>query len=261
MLPGWPGQLAEPADMRILIIEDDRKIADVLAQGLKEAGFETDIAYDGNVGLYVAQYAEHDLIILDVMLPHLDGWQLLETLRKSRQTPVLMLTARDGVDDRVRGLQMGADDYLVKPFALAELLARVQTVLRRGKTVPDSVLRVGDVEINVLNRSCTRGKRELVLTSKEFALLEFFMRRSGSPLSRQMIAREVWNIDFETDTNTVDVAVRRLRAKLETDSEAKLIHTVRGVGYVMDSRSDPLAMLRQTGRLRTIAAAPQRSAT
>jgi heavy metal response regulator len=238
--------------MRILIVEDDRKIADVLAQGLKEAGFEADVAYDGNVGLCVAEAGAHDLIVLDVMLPGIDGWQLLASLRESLHTPVLMLTARDGVEDRVRGLQMGADDYLVKPFALAELLARVQTILRRGKTIPDSVLRVGDVELDILRRSAVRGDRNLALTAKEFALLVLFMRRSGAPLSRAMIASEVWDIDFDTDTNTVDVAVRRLRSKLESEAEPKLIHTVRGIGYVMEARGGQLALLRQSGRLRTI---------
>jgi two-component system copper resistance phosphate regulon response regulator CusR len=147
---------------------------------------------------------------------------------------------------------MGADDYLVKPFALAELLARVQTILRRGKTIPDSVLRVGDVELDILRRSAVRGDRHLALTAKEFALLVLFMRRSGAPLSRAMIAREVWDIDFDTDTNTVDVAVRRLRSKLESEAEPKLIHTVRGIGYVMEARGGQLALLRQSGRLRTI---------
>lgn len=230
--------------MRILIIEDDHKIADVLAQGLRESAFEVDIAADGNIGLAAAQSGMHDLIVLDVMLPRKDGWQVLSALRTTLQTPVLMLTARDSVDDRVRGLRMGADDYMVKPFALAELLARVHTILRRGKAVPDAVLRAGDVELDMVRRAAARGGRDIGLTAKEFALLAMFMRRSGAPLSRAMIAREVWGIDFETDTNAVDVAVRRLRTKLEAEGEPKIIRTVRGIGYVLDAAGGAATRLR-----------------
>lgn len=219
--------------MRVLIIEDDLKIASVLEQALKEADFDVRIAHDGARGLAMARDETFDLAILDVMLPVMDGWQVMSTLRRGRALPVLMLTARDSVDDRVRGLTLGADDYLVKPFALPELLARVQSILRRGKVAADTTLRIDDLEVDLIRRRVTRAGKAITLSPKEFALLSLFMRRRGEQLTRGMIAREVWGIDFETDTNIVDVAVRRLRAKVESGAGAQLIRTVRGVGYGM----------------------------
>ena len=201
--------------MKILIIEDEVKTGDYLKQGLGEAGFVVDLARDGMDGLHLALSDSYDLVVLDVMLPTLDGWQVLEALRRAgKETPVLFLTARDQVRDRVKGLELGADDYLVKPFAFAELLARARSLLRR----------------RVL-----RGGRRIDLTAKEFGLLELLMRRQGEVLPRSLIASQVWDMNFDSDTNVIEVAVRRLRAKMDDDFEPKLIRTVRGMGYVLEA--------------------------
>jgi two-component system, OmpR family, copper resistance phosphate regulon response regulator CusR len=223
--------------MKLLIVEDEPKIGDYLRQGLTEAGFVTDLVRDGWDGLHQAAGGEYDLVILDVMLPGLSGWQVLEGLRRAGSpVPVLFLTARDQVDDRVKGLELGADDYLVKPFAFAELLARVRTLLRRGKAAPEPTqLRVADLEIDLLRRRVTRGGRRIDLTAKEFALLELFVRRRGEVLPRSLIASSVWDMNFDSDTNVIEVAVRRLRAKVDEGFEPKLIQTVRGMGYRLES--------------------------
>ncbi|THF64303.1 heavy metal response regulator transcription factor [Pseudothauera rhizosphaerae] len=222
--------------MKILIVEDEPKTGDYLRQGLAEAGFVVDLARDGLDGLHLALGGEYDLIVLDVMLPSLDGWGILQTLRRGgRETPVLFLTARDQVEDRVRGLELGADDYLVKPFAFSELLARVRTLLRRGRAREPEVLRAADLELDLLRRRVTRAGQRIDLTAKEFALLELLLRRQGEVLPRSLIASQVWDMNFDSDTNVIEVAVRRLRAKVDEPFEPKLIHTVRGMGYVLET--------------------------
>lgn len=221
--------------MRLLIVEDQAKTADYLRQGLTENGCVVDVANNGIDGQHLALTGEYDLIILDVMLPGLDGWQVLQAYRLSgKQTPVLMLTARDGVEDRVKGLDLGADDYLIKPFAFSELLARIRALRRRGKEVEPELLRVADLEVDLLRRRVTRAGRRIPLTAKEFVLLTLFVRRRGEVISRTSIAEQVWELTFDTDTNVVEVAVRRLRAKVDDPFEHKLIHTVRGMGYVLE---------------------------
>jgi two-component system copper resistance phosphate regulon response regulator CusR len=223
--------------MKILIVEDEARTGDYLRQGLTEAGFGVDLARDGIDGMHEALSGAHDLVVLDVNLPGLDGWQVLKALRAAgRDVPVLFLTARDQVEDRVRGLELGADDYLVKPFAFTELLARVRTLLRRGRPRETGTLALADLELDVLRRRATRGGRRIDLTAKEFALLELFLRRQGEVLSRTFIASQVWDMNFDSDTNVVEVAIRRLRAKVDDDFGDKLIHTVRGMGYVMEVR-------------------------
>lgn len=224
--------------MHALIIEDDRTTAAILAQGLNEAGFGVDVEHDGTAGLHAAQTGDHQVILLDIMVPRLDGWHILKSLRRTKTTPVIVLTGRGAVEDRIRGLQAGADDYVVKPFALPEVLARVDSIVRRSKAAPTHLLRVADLELDPIQRSATRGSERIRLTAKEFALLHLFMRRHGVTLSRAMIAREVWGIDFETDTNVVEVAVRRLRSKVDDAFQDKLVHTVTGVGYVMEARTE-----------------------
>ena len=223
--------------MKILVVEDEPKTGDYLRQGLTEAGLVTDLARDGWEGLSLAREAAYDLIILDVMLPGLDGWALLRELRAAGKTvPVLFLTARDQVEDRVKGLELGADDYLVKPFAFAELLARVRTLLRRGCAAAEpTVLTAADLELDLLRRRARRGGRAIDLTAKEFALLELFMRRQGEVLPRGLIASLVWDMNFDSDTNVIDVAVRRLRVKVDEGFDSKLIRTVRGMGYVLEA--------------------------
>lgn len=221
--------------MKILIVEDEPKTGDYLRQGLAEAGFVVDLARDGLDGLHLALSADYDLVVLDVMLPSLDGWGVLQTVRRQgREMPVLFLTARDQVEDRVRGLELGADDYLVKPFAFSELLARVRTLLRRGKTKEPEVLRAADLELDLLRRRVFRGGVRIDLTAKEFALLELLLRRQGEVLPRSLIASQVWDMNFDSDTNVIEVAVRRLRAKVDEPFEPRLIRTVRGMGYVLD---------------------------
>jgi len=222
--------------MKILVVEDEPKTGDYLKQGLEEAGFVVDLARNGEDGLHLAETAAHDLLILDVMLPGMDGWQVLRNLRKAgKDTSVLFLTARDDVDDRVKGLELGADDYLVKPFAFSELLARVRTLLRRGTRGKDAdSIRIADLELDLMRRRVVRGGKRIDLTSKEFALLELLLRRQGEVLPRSLIASQVWDMNFDSDTNVIEVAIRRLRAKVDDDFQPKLIHTVRGMGYVLE---------------------------
>ena len=226
--------------MKILIVEDEPKTAAYLKKGLEENGYVADVAGDGETGSYMARQGGYELVILDVMLPGQDGWSVLRDLRQRRNpVPVLFLTARDGVPDRVRGLELGADDYLIKPFAFSELLARLRTILRRGNGSPrqDTVHRVADLEIDAERHKAIRRGRLLELTPKEFLLLSLLARRAGDVLSRTLIAEQVWDINFDTGTNVVDVHVRRLRSKVDDPFEAKLIHTVRGIGYVLEDRS------------------------
>ena len=222
--------------MKLLVVEDETKTGDYLRQGLIEAGFVVDLARDGLDGLHLAQSGDYALIILDVMLPKLNGWQILAELREAAcETPVLFLTARDQVEDRVKGLELGADDYLIKPFAFSELLARVRTLLRRGSRVIESVqMRIADLELDLMRRRVTRGGQRIDLTSKEFALLELFMRRQGEVLPRSLIASQIWDMNFDSDTNVIEVAIRRLRAKVDDGFDQKLIKTVRGIGYVLE---------------------------
>jgi len=222
--------------MKILIVEDEQKTGDYLKQGLSEAGFVADLARDGIDGLHLALTDDYDLVVLDVMLPRLDGWQVLREIRhKGKHLPVLFLTARDQVEDRVKGLEYGADDYLVKPFAFSELLARVRALLRRGRTNEPELLQVADLELDLLRRRVTRGGKRIDLTAKEFALLELLLRRQGEVLPRSLIASQVWDMNFDSDTNVIEVAVRRLRAKIDDDFELKLVRTVRGMGYVLET--------------------------
>jgi two-component system, OmpR family, copper resistance phosphate regulon response regulator CusR len=221
--------------MKILVVEDEPKTASYLRNGLVENGFVADISHSGDDGLHAATGGEYDLIILDVMLPERDGWSVLSALRAAgRSTPVLFLTARDGVQDRVKGLELGADDYLVKPFAFSEVLARVRSVLRRGPGRQSDVLRVADLEIDVTRHHASRDGQRLDLTPKEFLLLSLLARRAGEVLSRTFIAEHVWDMNFDPGTNVVDVHVRRLRSKVDEPFERKLIRTVRGLGYVLE---------------------------
>ncbi len=222
--------------MKILIVEDESKTGDYLKQGLTEAGFVADLVRNGLDGRHQALTQDYDLVVLDIMLPGIDGWQVLRDMRAAGlRMPVLFLTARDQVEDRVKGLESGADDYLLKPFAFAELLARVRTLLRRGKGVEAEHLRAADMELDLLRRRVTRGGRRIDLTAKEFALLELLLRRQGEVLPRSLIASQVWDMNFDSDTNVIEVAVRRLRAKIDDGFEPKLIRTVRGMGYVLDA--------------------------
>jgi two-component system copper resistance phosphate regulon response regulator CusR len=223
--------------MRILVVEDESKTADYLQKALSESGYAVDVALNGLDGQHLVQEGEYDLIILDVMLPGLDGWQLLQIIRRKWQTPVLFLTARDAIDDRVKGLELGADDYLVKPFSYAELLARVRTLLRRGPPREVEQFLVADLSLELTSRKVTRDGQRLTLTNKEFALLHLLLHREGEVLSRALIASHVWQMNFDSDTNVVDVAIRRLRAKVDDPYPVKLIHTVRGIGYVLEVQS------------------------
>ncbi len=226
--------------MHVLIVEDEKKTAAYLRKGLSESGFVVDVTGCGEDGLHLARRGGYDLIILDVMLPERDGWSILSEIRRSgRQTPVLFLTARDAVQDRVKGLELGADDYLVKPFAFSELLARIRSILRRGPARQPDVLRIADLEIDLLQHTAARGGRRLDLTPKEFAFLSLLVRRTGEILSRTLIAEQIWGMNFDSGTNVVDVAVRRLRKKMDDPFSKKLIHTMRGVGYVLKDHGGP----------------------
>ncbi|HTI16619.1 MAG TPA: heavy metal response regulator transcription factor [Trinickia sp.] len=223
--------------MRILIVEDELKMASYLRKGLMEASFRVDTAFDGKEGLFLALQEDYDLIVLDVMLPELDGLAVLRRLRAQKRTPVLLLTARDTVEDKVVGLESGADDYLAKPFAYAEFLARIRALLRRPLQSVDTVLAVGDMEIDLLRRRVRRGAARIELTAQEFALLKLLAERQGEVLTRAFVTSQVWDMNFDSDTNVVDVAIKRLRAKIDNPFEKKLLHTVRGMGYVMEERA------------------------
>jgi len=223
--------------MRILLVEDEPKAGEYLRRGLSESGYVVDWVQTGQDGLHHAMSDDYELVVLDVMLPGLDGWEVLRRLRLERETPVLFLTARDEVEDRVKGLELGADDYLVKPFAFTELLARVKTLLRRGPIRESDTLQVADLHIDVLKRRVSRGSDRIDLTAKEFALLHLLAQRPGEVLSRTLIASQVWDMNFDSDTNVVDVAIRRLRAKIDDPYPIKLVHTIRGMGYVMEERA------------------------
>src|SRR5438874_8112137 len=221
--------------MRILLIEDEKKTAAYLAKGLGEAGFQVTTAADGEAGMDVALAKTFDLFIIDIMLPKRDGWSIVATLkRKEIRTPILLLTAGDDVADRVKGLELGADDYLVKPFAFSELLARVRSVLRRGPKQAGETVKIGDLEIEPRRRRVSRGDKKIDLTAKEYALLDYLVRNAGEVLSRTLIAEHVWDMNFDSDTNVVDVAMRRLRAKVDDPFDVKLIRTIRGVGYLLE---------------------------
>ncbi|MBE0590007.1 MAG: DNA-binding response regulator [Betaproteobacteria bacterium HGW-Betaproteobacteria-9] len=227
--------------MRVLVVEDEPKLVQYLHQGLSENGYVVDVARDGIEGRRLATGGSYDLMLLDVMLPGVDGYGVLSALRaQDSKTPVLMLTARDKIEDRVKGLEGGADDYLVKPFAFSELLARMGALLRRGAFVSPqaaTVLRLADLEVDLVSRRCTRGSQRLDLTAKEFNLLALLTRRRGQILSRTTLAEQVWDMHFDSDTNVVEVAVRRLRAKLDDPFPNRLLHTVRGMGYVLEERA------------------------
>lgn len=222
--------------MRLLLAEDEGHAGQYLVKGLTEGGWNVDWVRTGPDALHHALEGEYDVIVLDVGLPGMDGWEVLRALRLQRHTPVLFLTARDRVEDRVRGLDLGADDYLVKPFAFSELLARVRALSRRSKHVDADTLEVADLSVSLLRQRVERAGRRVDLTAKEYALLVLFMRREGETLTRTVIAEQVWDVNFDSDTNVVDVAVRRLRAKIDDPFDEKLIHTVRGFGYVLERR-------------------------
>lgn len=225
--------------MRLLLIEDEPKLAASLCQGLSEAGYIVDVAHDGIDGRHLAIEGNYDLIVLDVMLPGVDGFGVLAALRRQKTTPVLMLTARDKVEDRVRGLHGGADDYLVKPFSFSELLARVHALLRRGAggSLTDTTrVQLADVELDPRRRKAFRAGRQIDLTAQEFSLLALLLRRQGEVLSRRELAEQLWDMNFDSDNNVIDVAVRRLRLKLDEPFAEKLLHTVRGMGYVLERR-------------------------
>jgi two-component system copper resistance phosphate regulon response regulator CusR len=218
--------------MRILVIEDEAKTGEYLLNGLTEAGYVVDVAANGIDGLHLAQEMRYDLILLDVMMPEMDGWTVMQKLGARTNTPVLFLSARGTLEDRLKGLDLGADDYLVKPFSFAELLARIRIILRRGQPQKqEEVLEIGDLRIDVPKRRVERGGLRITLTNKEFNLLHFFVQNQGQVLSRALIASRVWDMNFDSDTNVVDVAVRRLRQKIDEPFSARLIHTVHGVGY------------------------------
>jgi two-component system copper resistance phosphate regulon response regulator CusR len=227
--------------MKILVVEDERKMADYLKRGLTEQGYTVDEAHNGVDGQHLALEFDYDVIVLDVMLPGLDGFSLLRSLRaarRTRDTPIIMLTARDRIEDRVMGLREGADDYLVKPFSFLELVARLQALTRRGRTQELPQLRVGDLQIDLLARKVTRGTTRIDLTAKEFALLSVLARRTGEVLSKTAIAELVWDMNFDSNTNVVEVAIKRLRAKIDGPYETNLLHTVRGMGYVLEHRRE-----------------------
>ncbi|MBI2922144.1 MAG: heavy metal response regulator transcription factor [Planctomycetes bacterium] len=222
--------------MRILLIEDEKKTARSIRKGLVERGFTVDMCADGDSGLRQAMSQDYDGVVLDLMLPVRDGWSVISELRREGgHVPILVLTARDAVQDRVRGLELGADDYLVKPFAFSELFARIESMLRRGSTIRANLIRVGDLVIDESRHRATRAGIELELTAREFALLLLLARNAGHPLSRTLIAEKVWGLSFDTGTNVIDVHVRNLRSKVDDPFDTKLIRTLRGVGYVLSA--------------------------
>ncbi len=226
--------------MKLLVVEDEVKTGEYLKQGLSEAGFVVDLSHNGLDGHHLAMTGHYDLLILDVMLPDVDGWRILQSLREAgKEVPVLFLTARDSIDDRVKGLELGADDYLVKPFVFAELLARVRTLLRRRTTPATELsLNVADLELDLARHRASRSGKRIHLTTKEFALLELLVRRQGEVLPRSLIASQVWDMNFDSDTNVIDVAIRRLRGKIDDNFDLKLIQTIRGMGYMIDTADD-----------------------
>ena len=224
--------------MKILIVEDELKTADYLRKGLGEQGCAVDVAHNGIDGQHLALEHDYDVIVLDAMLPGMDGFAVLRSLRSVRQTPVIMLTARDGVEDRIRGLHDGADDYLVKPFSFLELLARLQALTRRGRAQEPVQLRSGDLQIDLISRKAWRAGTRLDLTAKEFALLAVLARRQGEILSKTAIAELVWDMNFDSNVNVVEVAIKRLRGKVDAPFDRKLLHTIRGMGYVLELRDD-----------------------
>jgi two-component system copper resistance phosphate regulon response regulator CusR len=224
--------------MKILIVEDELKTADYLRKGLTEQGCAVDLAHNGIDGRHLALEHGYDVIVLDAMLPGIDGFQVLRELRRVRQTPVIMLTARDSVEDRIRGLQDGADDYLVKPFSFLELLARLQALTRRGRAQEPMHLRIGDLHIDLASRKAQRGGVRIDLTAKEFALLAVLARRKGEILSKTAIAELVWDMNFDSNVNVVEVAIKRLRAKIDGPFHSRLLHTIRGMGYVLEQRDE-----------------------
>jgi len=225
--------------LRILIVEDEKKAASYLKKGLTEHGFSVDIATNGEDGLHLAQTESYDLIVLDVMLPERSGWSVIENLRRGgSDVPVIFLSARDGVHDRVHGLELGADDYLVKPFAFSELLARIRIILRRHPQLQPKKMHLDELELDMVRHKAWRSGVALDLTAKEFQLLALMLRRRGEVLTRTTISEQVWGINFDSDTNIVDVAIRRLRKKIDDPFPRKLIHTIRGVGYLLDETSE-----------------------
>lgn len=225
--------------MRILLIEDEQKMSSYLRKGLTEASFTVDIAGNGKHGLFLALHEDFDLIVLDVMLPEIDGFEVLKRLREQRDTPVLLLSARDATESKVKGFELGADDYLAKPFAYIELLARIRSLLRRAPRSTREFVLVADLEIELIKRRVRRGGVRIDLTAQEFALLRLLAERQGEVLTRTFITSQIWDINFDSDTNVVDVAVRRLRAKIDSPFDKKLLHTVRGMGYVLEDKSPP----------------------
>jgi len=220
--------------MRILVVEDDKKVAGFIKKGLEEETYAVDVAYDGEEGLHLGAGGQYDLIILDIMLPKVDGLEILSQLRaQGSDVPILLLTAKDAVDDRVTGLNKGADDYLTKPFAFSELLARVRVLLRRGKAEVKTILQISDLTLDLVSHKVNRGEDEIELTGKEYSLLEYFMRNQEKVLTRTMIAEHVWDYNFDTFTNVIDVYINHLRKKIDKGRQRKLLHTLRGVGYIM----------------------------
>jgi two-component system copper resistance phosphate regulon response regulator CusR len=224
--------------MKLLIVEDEPKTAEYLQKGLTEQGCAVDVAHNGIDGQHLALVHDYDVIVLDAMLPGIDGFTLLRALRAVKQTPVIMLTARDSIEDRVRGLHDGADDYLVKPFSFLELLARLQALQRRGRAQEPTQLKIANLQIDLIARKAWRGTERIDLSAKEFALLAVLARRQGEILSKTAIAELVWDMNFDSNTNVVEVAIKRLRAKVDNSFSPKLLHTIRGMGYVMEARDE-----------------------